>query len=412
MNSQIKKIILENEKILLENFDEYKQSINQYMKKLESINYDAMLYELIIRSFSSKEKALQENSYNMRGFKSSRQLINEYKNLLDFNDRPNIDSLIEDGEYSPLEICSLADNYNNQVGMYYLTGKNCVIIKATVEDNNRTYDNKWLKGDIILRYFMQNESELNVNSLRFSHKPNSAIFNSLMEQELIDIYVFENKKKGTNYRYKGIYHPCGIVSNNKAFLLFKDGHENDIPIENLEAQFLNAILNSNSYPNISHDFKLYVGKKDDFVDNGLKKYNISKRTVIQQLKINLEIALRGEEIVIIYEKNRLKSLGYIDLAKKVSNVSLCNMNLGYDIESFDIDGEGNIIKKYIKVKTSATHKSFEFQLTSNEYEHLLSDENVKLYRVYDIYTDFPKFIDVNADLLATLNKESNSYVFR
>lgn len=411
MNERIKKIIIDNEKELLLNFDEYKQSINQYLKKLESINYDAMLYELIIRSFSSKEKYAQENYYNMRGFKSSRQLINEYKNQLDFNDRPKLESLNIDDEYSSLEICSLADNYNNQVGMYYLTGCNSVIIKATVEDNDRTYDNKWLKGDIILRYFMQNESDINVSSLRFSHKPNSVIFNSLMEQELMDIYVFENKKRGTEYKYKGIYHPCGIVSNNKAFLLFKDGHENEIPIDNLEAQFLNAILNSNNY----HDMpmsKLYLGKKEDFIDNGLKKYSVSKRTIIQQLKINLEISLRGEEIVIENERNRLKSLGYNDLAEKVSNVSLVNMNLGYDIESYDISGDGEIIKKYIKVKSSATHKTFDFELSSDEFKYLSRNENAKLYRVYDIYTDFPKFIDVSIKYLNSLSKETTSYIFR
>ena len=77
MNHRIKNIILENEYKLLKNFEEYKQSINQYIKKLESIKYDAMLYNLIMRSFGSNDKAVQENKYYMFGFKSSRQLINE-----------------------------------------------------------------------------------------------------------------------------------------------------------------------------------------------------------------------------------------------------------------------------------------------------------------------------------------------
>ena len=410
MNVDVKNIIIKNEKELQKYFDEYRQSINQYIKKLQTVNYDAMLYELIIRSFSSKEKNEQENKYNMRGFKSSRQLINEYKHFLDFNDRPKIDELNIDDEYSSLEICSLADNYNNQVGMYYLTGMNSVIIKATVEDNERTYDNKWLKGDLILRYYMQNESEANVNSLKFSHKPNSIIFNSLMEQELINIYVFENKKRGSNYKYKGIYHPCGLVSNNKAFLLFKDGYENEIPIDNLEAQFLSTIINSGKYPESTEMSKLYLGRMDDFNDSGLRKIPFSKRTALQQMKIDLEVSLRGEEIVIENEKRRLKSLGYFDLANKVINVSLKDMNLGYDIKSYDINSNGEIIEQYIKVNASATHKAFRFIISSMEYESIKEKDNYKLYRVYDIYTDTPKYIDVNSNLVDSLEIKSNSYI--
>lgn len=408
MNNNIKNLILENEKILLNTFEKYKQSINQFIKKIETINYDVILYDLVVRSFSSKEKVEQENYYNMHGCKSARQIISEHKNELDFSDRPDLFFIQEGDKFTPLEICSMADNYNNQVGMYYLSGKNAVIIKSTVEDNDRPYDDKWIKSEIILRYFMQNENDINVKTLNFSHKSNSVIFNSLMEQELLDIYVFINNHKGLPYVYKGIYHPCGIVSKNKAFLLFKDGHENDIPYDNFEAQFLMSLLYSNSMPNDAFSYPLIVGNDNDFFDYKPKKIKSSKRNIIQQKKISLEVELRGEEMVLEYEKSRLKKLGRGDLADLVENSTLTDMNLGYDIRSYDIDINGNVIDKFIKVKSSVAHNYFDFSLSSIEIE-AINNQKVKLYRVYDIYTDCPKYLDISNSFL-NLNKKATNYL--
>lgn len=68
-----------------------------------------------------------------------------------------------------------------------------------------------------------------------------------------------------------MYHPCGIVSKNKAFLLFKDGHENDIPYDNFKAQFLMSFLYSNSMPNDAFSYPLIVGNDNDFFDYKPKK---------------------------------------------------------------------------------------------------------------------------------------------
>lgn len=409
MNEKIKEEIILNEKNLLMKFGQYKQSINQFIKKIECVKYDGILYDLITRSFASKEKQEQENVYNMNGYKSSRQLINENKPFLNLNDRPNINNIAIGKEYTSLEICSIADNYNNQVGMYYLSGENVIIIKSTIEDNDRPYDDKWYKPGVILRYFMQNESEKNIKTLNFSHKPNSVIFNALMERELINIYVFVNKKKGAPYIYEGIYHPCGIISKNRAFLLFKDGYENEIPYDNLDGQFLMNLIYSNELPNNSTEFPLILGDSNDFFNYKINRIKTSKRTRIQQEKIDLEVELRGEELVIRYEKNKLLNLGRSDLAKLVTNVTLSNDNLGYDIKSFDIDEKGNVIDKFIKVKSSVSHKNLNFSLKKSEYDMIIN-KTCKLYRVYDIYTNYPKFIDISGRLLE-FSKKTVMYEF-
>lgn len=409
MNEKLKNKIILNEKNLLTKFNQYKQSINQFIKKIEGVKYDGVLYDLITRSFTTKEKQEQENLYNMHGYKSSRQLVNENKHYLNLNDRPCVDNIVIGQEYSSLDVCSIADNYNNQVGMYYLSGENAIIIKSTIEDNDRPYDDKWFIPGVVLRYFMQNENEKNIQTLNFSHKPNSLIFNSLMEHELIDIHVFVNKKKGDPYKYEGVYHPCGIISKNKAFLLFKDGCENEIPYDNLDGQFLMNLIYSNKLPQNSTGYPLVLGDNNDFFDYQIRKIKTSKRNRIQQEKIELEVELRGEQLVIRYEQNKLLNLGRPDLAKLVTDVTLSDDDLGYDIRSFDVDKDGNVVDKYIKVKTSVSHKNIGFSLKKKEYD-MIVNRTCNLLRVYDIYTNCPKFIDISSRL-SDFSKSSASYEF-
>lgn len=95
----------------------------------------------------------------------------------------------------------------------------------------------------------------------------------------------------------------------------------------------------------------------------------------------------GEQIVLNYEKNRLKD--YPDLAKKVEHVSQTKGDgLGYDILSFD--AHGNQI--YIEVKTTTQGKETPFYISDNELkfasQHL---DNYFLYRVYN----FGDLVDTN-----------------
>ena len=395
MNKIIKKKIIENEYALLNNVPAYEQSIKQFIKKIETANYDKMLYDLIIKSFASKDKFVQEQKYNELGLLSSRQLINKYIKELDLSDQLKLDDLVEEEYYSALDICALADNYNNQVGMYYIPENDSIIIKSTVEDNNRPYDDRWIKKGVILKYYMQTEKESNVNSLSFSHKPNAMVFNSLMEGRAVNIYVFVNTKKGLPFAFKGVFHPCGLVDGNKAFLLFKHGYDSEIPYDNLDAQFLMTLLRTGVCPSI----ELGLVKRDRTISLNNDNYVSiikSKRNIIQQKKIDLEVALRGEEIVLQYEKRKLGNLGRQDLAEKVVNVSLKDMNVGFDIHSYSIDSEGSVSDLYIKVHSTVTNINKTLLLTANEYDNLLrkSDE-YKLYKVYNIYTDQPRLFIVD-----------------
>lgn len=410
MNEYLKKKILENEKQLLNAFPEYKQSICQLIKKIEKANYDCVMYEIIKSSFKSDKKKQQIKHYNSKGLTSSLEILEMNLGLMDFNDKPILENLIEGDQYNQYDICCLARNYNNQVGMYYVDENN-IIIKSTVEDNNRPYDDRWLKKDIILKYFMQKEKDEKLKTLIFSNRPNVTIFNALMEGRLINIYTFINTKNGENYKYYGIFHPCGLVSNNKSFILFKHGYDFEVPFDNLDAQFVSSLLRDNKYPDIDSINLISVecidSKREKFKPEKMKP---SKRNIIQQMKIKLEVDLRGEELILKYERNKLIKKGFPNLAELVCNVSLYDCSLGYDIRSYEILPDGTAKEIFIKIKSSVSSRLNEFTLTKKELENLSSSpDNYKLYRVFDIYSDKPKFYKVKYPLNTLYNIQPASF---
>jgi hypothetical protein len=85
----------------------------------------------------------------------------------------------------------------------------------------------------------------------------------------------------------------------------------------------------------------------------------------------------GEELVLHYEKIRLKNQGFLDLAEKVEIVKY---GKGYDILSFD----QNRAPKYIEVKTTSSNSLTPFYYSINEllFAQKHSDNHL-VYRLYN-----------------------------
>ena len=99
-----------------------------------------------------------------------------------------------------------------------------------------------------------------------------------------------------------------------------------------------------------------------------------------QLAILKDIGQSGEEIVYNYEKNLLIKMGREDLASMVDWIAKQDCTVGYDIVSYDINGN----KKYIEVKSS-TGSSNKFYLSKNEIEVARKyGENYFIYKVNNI----------------------------
>lgn len=87
----------------------------------------------------------------------------------------------------------------------------------------------------------------------------------------------------------------------------------------------------------------------------------------EQQAISQKIGDRGEELVLRNEIEKIKQWGLPnEILSKVRRVSLESDDYGFDILSFDKDGN----ERYLEVKTTKTNgKNFSFILTRNEFEH-------------------------------------------
>jgi hypothetical protein len=96
---------------------------------------------------------------------------------------------------------------------------------------------------------------------------------------------------------------------------------------------------------------------------------------------NKRIGDLGEIWILKHEKDFLIKQGKMKLAEKVSHSAKNKGDgLGYDILSYDLNGE----KKYIEVKTTKGRKNTTFFISRNELERSkIEKENYYLYRVYE-----------------------------
>lgn len=111
------------------------------------------------------------------------------------------------------------------------------------------------------------------------------------------------------------------------------------------------------------------------------------------------LGLKGEEYIYKSEIEKLENLGKPNLAKKVKLVSFKDDSEGYDIKSYDKNG--NVILIEVKTTTRAKQNDGGFWLTSNEYEVGKKNPNWKVYRVWEI-DKTPTY-----DILGNLVQENN-----
>jgi hypothetical protein len=103
----------------------------------------------------------------------------------------------------------------------------------------------------------------------------------------------------------------------------------------------------------------------------------------------------GEDLVIKYEKERLRKAGLDDLAEQVEKQL---DGVGYDILSFDTDAR----KKYIEVKTTTnTDDESSFYLTEHEVDFMrLNSTQYSIYRIYGYKSEFNfgNFFEIKANV--------------
>ncbi len=138
---------------------------------------------------------------------------------------------------------------------------------------------------------------------------------------------------------------------------------------------------------------------------------VRKIDYIKKAKKSIETGVAGEMLVLDYERDRLSNIGRDDLAHDVKWIANIDDSKGYDIESFDIDKEGNIRKIYIEVKTTDSSANSPFFISKNELEKVDNlKDNYYIYRVYEVQSVHPKiFVIEYNDIKKRLNIKPKLY---
>ena len=131
----------------------------------------------------------------------------------------------------------------------------------------------------------------------------------------------------------------------------------------------------------------------------------SKTDYVLRQKENSRLGAAGEQWVFAYEKKRLSASGRKDLAKKVEWVAQKDDSKGYDILSFDDNGN----ELFIEVKTTNGGAKTPFYLSATEL--VVSENNASKYRLYRVY-DFLKAPKLRIIIgnIGLLNPQPTSYV--
>lgn len=146
-----------------------------------------------------------------------------------------------------------------------------------------------------------------------------------------------------------------------------------------------------------YGFRRKLKEQKPFIDltrnfKRLTSPTFGKIDYIKKANRDMKTGLVGEALVIDYEKERLISIGREDLECQVKWVSREDDGYGYDIESFDIDENGNAFPIKIEVKATSSRLDVEFFISKNEIDASKKyKKNYCIYRLYDVYSENPKF---------------------
>ena len=151
-------------------------------------------------------------------------------------------------------------------------------------------------------------------------------------------------------------------------------------------------------PNVDDVELELVGIGDLSIKSTHKGRGKGKTNYIAEAVRNTKLGNHGEDLIMEYEKAKLRASKEKNLAKKVQRVSIKDDSLGYDILSFYPTGE----EKYIEVKstTGSVHANTPFYLSENERQKMVEMGNKYfIYRLMAANTRTPKLLVLGASEL-------------
>lgn len=213
----LKKQILENEDRLYKVFkDDFGLAIKFFKAKIESLKEDGDIVKFLENPSILNIKKEQFDKTHSRGMKTAIDIKNNFdKRNLKYT---TIDSLTLNQKVNTMTICSIANNFNVMLGMYYDNVTKSLILKCQIKDV--PYEDKWIEPNKKLYYFLQNETDENFSKLSFSKYPNTICKNILLGYDLeTKVYLFYRYNKNDDYTFAGEVRLEKFVNGNKAIIV-------------------------------------------------------------------------------------------------------------------------------------------------------------------------------------------------
>lgn len=310
-------------------------------------------------------------------------------------------SLVLNQRYSREEvhqIFSPETEFTPQAGTWGLRG----IVKVPNRDNDFvffvTYGQK--QGD---HSFDEGLSPEGV--LRWQSQPSQDLDNEQIQkfinhnEETDNIYLFLREKKGDLYKYYGrLKYLAHDESREKPvyfqWQLLELNNEHEV-VENEIA----SLTLSNQKP---------AAKSKKGLDTETFRTTINVDYAQRDAK-NRDLGLLGEKLVLEYEKRSLIDAGKPKLADRIVHVSVVEGDgAGYDIRSFDIDGN----EIHIEVKTTRGGINTDFFMSARELVYAQKYPAMfRLYRLYDVDSKNrePKFYILNGPINEAFEAEPTNF---
>ena len=213
----LKEQILENEDRLYKVFkDDFGLAIKFFKAKIESLREDGDIVKFLENPSILDIKKEQFDKTHSKGMETAIDIKNDFdKSDLKYT---TIDSLNLNESVNTMTICSIANNFNVMLGMYYDDITKSLILKCQIKDG--TYEDKWIEPNKKLYYCLQNETDENFSRLSFSKYPNTVCKNILFGYDLeTKVYLFYRYNKNDDYIYAGEVKLEKFVNGNKAIIV-------------------------------------------------------------------------------------------------------------------------------------------------------------------------------------------------
>jgi len=140
------------------------------------------------------------------------------------------------------------------------------------------------------------------------------------------------------------------------------------------------------------------------------KYKNRKTDYVKQSKKFKRIGDRGEQVVLKAERHFLEKNGKHKLADKIDHISKRDDSLGYDIVSYDLEGN----KIFIEVKSTLKPVGqSSIYISANELEVAVNKKNYYFYIIYNVGDKIPKIWKIDGkDFLTDTNIEKEAILYK